>query len=104
MVVSCVLQLTSRTIETAAAGAATQVTMSSFEFSPGEYQVAPDTATSFQVHNSDAFTHNFVIEALDVNTLVPPGSQKVVEVTAPAGDYEILCTLHPDMEAKLSAK
>ena len=104
MVASAVLQVTSRTtVDAAAAGGATKVTQSNFEFAPASYDVAAGTA-SFLVHNSDAFTHDFVVEALGVSELLTPGSEKLVEVTAKPGEYKILCTLHPDMEAALTVK
>ena len=104
MVVSAIMQVTSRTtVDAAEAAGATQVTQADLAFSPATYEVAADTPTKLLVHNSDALTHDFVIEELDVAELLSPGSQRLVEVTAPAGEYTVLCTLHPDMEATLTA-
>ena len=51
------------------------------------------------VHNGDAFAHDFAIPALDVEPgLISPGSEKLVEVNAPAGQYLICCTLHSDSD------
>ena len=96
MVVSAVLNFTGRnTVDAAAAAGATQVTITNFEFSPGTYEATAGQATSLLVTNSDAFNHDFTIPALDIETgLIGPGSQQLVEVNAPAGEYTIYCTLH----------
>ena len=105
MILSGVLQITSQTsVDASAAAGATPVSQTNLDFSPAAYEVAAGEPSSFLVHNSDAFTHNFVIEELDINELLSPGSERLIEVTAPAGEYKILCTLHPDMEATLTAK
>ena len=106
MVVSGVLQLTSRTtVDAAAATGAVPVGIADFTFAPSTVEVTAGTPAKLLVHNSDAFGHDFQIEALDVNAgMITPGSEKLVEVTAPAGEYQILCTIHPDMEGTLLAQ
>ena len=97
MVVSAVLNFTSRTtVDAAAASGATEVTMSNFEFSPATMEATADGGTLL-VTNSDAFNHDFAIPELDIETgLIGPGSQRLVEVNAPAGEYFFRCTLHSD--------
>lgn len=106
LVVSAVLNVTMRTsVETAAAAGATTVDVANFEFEPATMEVAAGQPAQVLVHNSDAFAHNFVVEELDVNSgVLTPGSEKLVEINAAAGDYQVLCTLHPDMEATLTAR
>lgn len=96
LVVSGVLNLTSRsTVDAAAAEGATAVEMSNFEFEPGEYTATAGESTQFVVRNGDAFTHDFTIESLDVESgLITPGSEELIDVNAPAGEYIIRCTLH----------
>lgn len=96
MVVSAVLNMTTRT-SVAAPDGSTAVVMTSFEFSPATFQAPAGEATTFAISNSDAFTHDFAIPALDVESgLITPGSEKLVEVNAPAGEYTIYCQLHSD--------
>jgi plastocyanin len=99
MVVSGVLNFTSRTtVDAAAAAGATEVAMSNFEFAPATLEATAGEA-SVLVTNSDAFNHDFAIESLDINTgLIGPGSQKLVEIDAPAGEYFFRCTLHSDSD------
>lgn len=106
MVVSGVLNITMRTsVEVAAAADATPVAMSNFEFQPATYEVTAGESTQLLVQNTDAFAHDFVIEALGVNAgMFTPGSEKLVEVNPAAGEYKILCNLHPGMEATLVAQ
>lgn len=99
MVVSAVLNFTSRTsVDEAAAAGASQVTMSNFQFAPATLEASADGG-SLLVTNSDAFNHDFAIEELDISTgLIGPGSQRLVEVNAPAGEYFYRCTLHSDSD------
>ncbi len=115
MVVSGVLNLTSRASVAAPAGAVT-VEQSNFTFAPTTYEAPAGEDTQFVIHNGDAFTHDFVIPSLDIESgLITPGSEKLITVNAPAGEYAIYCTLHSsdtsrdvpaegDMAAVLSVK
>lgn len=110
LVASAILTLTGRTsVDAAAAAGATQATMENFKFAPGTYEATAGEPAKFVIHNSDAFVHDFAIEALGVSTgLINPGSQQLVEFTAAeAGEYRIRCTLHsgadtPDSEASVN--
>ena len=94
LVVSGVLNLTGRASVAAPAGSVA-VTMSEFEFEPGTLQATAGQDTQLVVHNADAFTHDFAIPALDIESgLVSPGSDKLVTVNAPAGTYAVYCNLH----------
>lgn len=100
MLVSAVLNMTTRTSVAAPEGA-TAVAISSFEFGPTTFEATAGEATTFAIHNGDAFTHDFAIPALDVESgLITPGSEKLVDVNAPAGEYTIYCQLHSDQDVK----
>ena len=96
LLASAVLNLTTRpSVDAAAATGATEVMMSSFEFEPATFTATADQPTKFLIHNGDAFTHDFAIPSLDIESgLIPPGGEKLVEVSAPAGTYAIYCNLH----------
>lgn len=106
LVVSAILNFTSRTtVDAAAATGATEVTMTNFEFAPATFEATAGEATQFVISNGDAFNHDFAIEALDIETgLIGPGSQKLVEVNAPAGEYFFRCTLHSDSDPATAGK
>ena len=106
MVVSGVLNFTSRTtVDAAAAAGATEVAMSDFMFAPATVEATAGEAAQLVVSNSDAFNHDFTIEALDIKTgLIGPGSEKLVEVNAPAGEYFFRCTLHSDSDPATAGK
>jgi plastocyanin len=94
MVVSAVLNVTTRSSVAAPEGSVA-AEMSSFKFAPSTYEATAGSPTQFVIHNGDAFTHDFAIDALNLNSgLIAPGSDKLVEVNAPAGEYVIRCTLH----------
>lgn len=102
LVVSAVLNVTGRSsVDAAAATGATEVTMSSFKFAPATFEATAGEAAQFVVYNSDAFTHDFAIPALEVESgLITPGSEKLIEVNAPAGTYTVYCNLHSDTGEK----
>jgi plastocyanin len=96
MLASAVVTVTGRTtVDAATAAGAAQVGMKNFAFTTSTYEATAGEPTKFVVHNGDAFVHDFAIDALGVNSgIINPGSEKLVEVTAPAGEYLIRCTLH----------
>ena len=98
MVVSAIMTVTGRTtVDAAAAEGATPVTMKNFDFA-GTLEIAAGSPAKVLVHNSDAFVHDFAIPALDIEaTAVNPGSDLLLDVTAPAGTYTVYCTLHSDV-------
>lgn len=99
VVVSGVLTVTSRS-SVAVESAAVSSTMSNFAFSEGTYEVAAGEPTTIRVHNSDPVVHDFAVPELGVEAVtVLPGSDGLVELTAPAGSYTVYCTLHSDPSA-----
>jgi plastocyanin len=79
----------------------TGVTMADFTFTQGDYTVTAGEPTTFVVHNSDGFVHDFAVPDLDVAPVqVLPGADAVVDVPGAApGTYTIYCTLHSDTSA-----
>ena len=55
------------------------------------------------VDNNDPIRHVFAVEQLNVEIEVPASTSRRVEFSAPAGTYEIICTVpgHDDMTATL---
>lgn len=100
LVVSAVLNFTSRTsVDASAAAGASSVSFESFEFASteGPITVAAGESAKLIVHNGDAFVHNLAIPALGVEpVVVNPGSEKLIEFSAQAGTYTMYCTLHAD--------
>ena len=97
LLVSAVLNMTTRSsVEAAAASGAVEVTASNFEFAPATFTAAAGETTKFVIHNADAFTHDFAIPALGVESgLIGPGSEKLVEIKdVEPGTYAIYCNLH----------
>lgn len=117
VVASGILSLTTRsTVDAAAAEGAVTATMERFTFAEGTYEVAAGEPAKIVVHNSTGFVHDFAVPELGIEpVVVNPGSEVLVEVNAPAGEYTIFCTLHSgrdgdneaspdDMAATLVAK
>ena len=105
IVASAIVTLTSRTsVEASVAASATTATMQNFAFSPATYEATAGDSAQFVIHNSDAFVHDFAVEALGVDpVMVNPGSEKLVEFTAAEpGEYLIRCTLHSGSDTQPS--
>lgn len=64
---------------------------------------APAGRVGVFIENKDPVRHTFVIEQLDVEVEVPTSTSRRVEFTAPAGTYEIICTVlgHENMTGTL---
>ncbi|MGH2535178.1 MAG: cupredoxin domain-containing protein [Thermomicrobiales bacterium] len=78
---------------------AIQIDMVDFAFEPPTLEVAADTEVTVQLTNSGALIHDFSIEALDINEVLDPGGSAEFTFTAPAGEYEIICTQPGHLEA-----
>jgi plastocyanin len=98
VVISAVLSATGAQSAPAVAGA-TPVTISDFAFPEGQYEVTAGEQAALAVHNSDGFTHDIAIPALDVSAqTVLPGRDATVDLSAAApGTYTFYCTLHSDV-------
>jgi plastocyanin len=93
VVSSAALSFTGRTAVDASAAAFT-TTMSNFEFTEAVYEVAAGQPTAVLVHNADAFAHTFTVPGLGIDEVVLPGREKLVEITAAAGEYVLYCVPH----------
>ena len=93
---SIVLTLASHTSVSAAAKAgATSVQLKNFAFAPNALQVKAGETVRLVVRNDDQSLHTFTLPQAGVNVSVPPGSEKVIEFTAPAsGTYQWYCIPH----------
>lgn len=94
-IVSGVLALVTRTTVAAADRAgSTAVSLEDFEFSPKTLQVKAGEPVKLVVHNSDTAWHTFTIAGV-VDQTVLPGSDQVVEFTAPeSGTLVAYCRPH----------
>jgi plastocyanin len=73
---------------------AVAVGMSNFEFEPATIDASG--GGQLLVHNGDAFMHDFVVPALDIDVDVRPGSSALIDVPDAPGTYVVYCTLHSD--------
>ena len=83
-------------VDPAEASGATQVTMATFEFTGGPVRVEAGETTTILVRNDDPIVHTFTIDALGVDEVVLPGSEKLVRFTADEGTYVLYCKPHSD--------
>lgn len=97
VVASSALYVTTReTVDETLAAGAVEVEMTGFEFEPAAIEVVG--GDQVLVRNRDAFTHDFTVPELDLETAVGPGSSVLLDVDAPAGSYVVYCTLHSDVD------
>lgn len=59
---------------------------------PGKIVVPADTPTRIVLRNTGSLQHDFSIEALRLSPDVRPGEETAIDLTAPAGRYEVYCT------------
>jgi plastocyanin len=93
---SVVLTLTGQTSVSAEAKAgATSMLMKNFAFAPGTLRVSPGETVRLVVGNEDTTLHTFTLPEAGVDVSVPPGTEKVIEFTAPAaGVWQWFCIPH----------
>lgn len=85
-----------------------EVVATNFEFEPAEL-TSNAGSLSFHLRNDDPFTHDLTIvkgtdtDAKDLGTESAPGNKGArLEVELEAGSYTYFCSLHTDMEGKLT--
>lgn len=96
-IVSAVATITSRETVDDTSNVALTVEASDFEFDQETYTV--NGGSTILVKNKDPFLHTFTVEALDIDVTLSPGSEKLVEIPAQAGEFIAYCephTGHPD--------
>lgn len=88
--------------DTAAAGDI-EVTAEKVEFVPEGISVQAGNVGVW-VDNRDGIHHTFTIEELDVDLEIPALKAKRIEFEAPAGSYEVICTVpgHESMTATIT--
>jgi plastocyanin len=65
---------------------------------------AVDGGAQVFVDNEDPAQHTFTVDELDVNVSISPLSEDLVKLPDKPGNYRLYCTLHSDMETKLTIK
>lgn len=94
--VSVVLSLTGQhTVGALDRFAAEPVRMVGFAFAPATLTVRADQTARFVVRNDDLALHTFTIDDLDVDAVVKPGREVLVEFPAgPPATYTLYCRPH----------
>lgn len=90
-VLSAVVTLATRSTADASK-AAVSIDIKDFEFDPETVSIAG--GETIYLKNSDPFLHTFTIDALKIDVTFGPGSSKLVEIPAAAGEYVFYCTPH----------
>ena len=103
IVLSTILTLTSHTTLSAQAKAgATSVQIKNFAFDPNALPVHAGDTVRLVVRNDDSTLHTFHAARCQIDVSVPPGTEKVIEFTAPAGGvYQWYCIPHSDVNGGL---
>lgn len=68
------------------------VVLENFEYPSDEMTLAG--GSTVLVRNSDPFLHTFTIEELDIDVVLGPGDEELVELPAEAGEYILFCQPH----------
>lgn len=70
----------------------TSIALTDFEFDKESYTF--DGGTKILVRNDDPFIHSFTIDGLDIDEMLSPGSEVLVEIPDEPGDYVLYCMPH----------
>ncbi|MFN2525098.1 MAG: cupredoxin domain-containing protein, partial [Actinomycetota bacterium] len=89
--VSAVLTLVSRST-VSQTEADTTVSLKNFEFDEASYELA--AGSTVLVRNDDPFMHTFTVDALDIDIILTPGSEELVEIPAQLGEHVVFCRPH----------
>lgn len=85
------------TVDDAAAATATPVRIDDFDFATRDVEVAGGGGAQLLVSNQDTFVHDLALPEQDLQVLVSPGSEALLDVSGLAsGTYTFYCTLHSD--------
>ncbi|MEE9543360.1 MAG: cupredoxin domain-containing protein, partial [Thermodesulfobacteriota bacterium] len=76
------------------------VTASEFKFSPSTFRVTEGERVRFTVENTGTVPHEFELEALGVEAVIPEGKSVTFTVNAPkSGLYDLICDLPGHLKA-----
>ena len=94
MVLSGTLHLTSlESVSADEKATAISVDMKNNAFEPAQLTVPAGKPAKFVIKNRDLTVHTFTIKELGIDVKVLPGSEELIELSAPlAGTYEYTCT------------
>lgn len=75
------------------------VTATEYAFDPETLEIAADTAVEISLVNEGIVEHDWTIDELDVQIHTEAGESATATVTAPAGTYEVYCSIpgHRDL-------
>jgi plastocyanin len=81
-------------------GGAAAVSMRDFSFTPASVSVS--SGDTISLTNEGEASHTFTIEDGAIDEELEPGASADVTVDLEAGDYEFICTFHPQMTGTLT--
>jgi plastocyanin len=85
-----------------ATGDAVQIVADDGAFTPDSLQLTAGEEVTIEIRNEDGTPHDFVVEALDLNTgIIEPGEAATATFTVPDDVTEFECTLHGGMSGRI---
>jgi len=90
----------------AAAGTEVKIGLSDFAFAPKTIEVPADKKITLVLTNTGSVEHDFSVEALKINVVVPPNGKPKTQEIGPlkAGTYDLYCSVAGHKEAGMTAK
>ena len=90
----------------AAAGTEVKVGLSDFAFTPKTIEVPADKKFTLALTNTGSVEHDFTVDALKINVVVPPNGKPKTQEVGPlkAGTYDLYCAVAGHKEAGMTAK
>ena len=79
------------------------VEMAEMVYRPVTVTIPADRPVSLELRNTGGLEHDWSVDALAFSPNVRPGQSAVVELMAPAGTYEVYCSLPGHREAGMVA-
>jgi uncharacterized cupredoxin-like copper-binding protein len=74
-------------------GGGPTVIATEYDFDPAELSIPADTAVEVTLDNQGIIEHDWTIDELDVQLYADAGESTTGSVTAPAGTYEVYCSI-----------
>ena len=89
-----------------AGGAGLQISANGLKFDKSELQAPANTAFKIAFENKEAVPHNVAIPSKQFvgEVFSGPGTRTYDVPSLPAGSYEYICSVHPDMKGTLVVK